>query len=139
MARFYYVKGMPKVDLHCCIYQGSIAVRIVIVRRQEDRGKLGSCSYLSQYDALQRNDRHRKRIKSRVADRGFRLQTGRAVKAFSYDRATCRNARYNCRTAACCAGSQEQYLTDRKIESIWWRCKRWWWRKAWPGHLHRSS
>ena len=53
--------------------------------RRKVRAKQGSCSYLSH------TTRSRgmiavaiiKRIESRVVDRGFRLQTGRAVKVFS--------------------------------------------------------
>jgi hypothetical protein len=47
LARLYRIKGMQKAGLHCCIHQGSIAVKIVIVQRQEERGKLSLCLYLS--------------------------------------------------------------------------------------------
>jgi hypothetical protein len=66
LARSYRMKGMPRAGLHCCIHGGSIAVRIVIVRRREERGELSSCSYLSQYDALQRNDRRRDSQEDRI-------------------------------------------------------------------------
>ena len=52
LARSYRMKGMPRAGLHCCIHRGSIAVRIVIVRRREEGGELSSCSCLSQCDAL---------------------------------------------------------------------------------------
>jgi hypothetical protein len=52
LAKSYRMKGMPRAGLHCCIHQGSIAVRIVMVRRREEGGELSSCSYLSQCDAL---------------------------------------------------------------------------------------
>ena len=48
----------------------SIAVRIMMVRRQEG-GELSSCSYLDQYDATQRSDRHRD-------SQEHRIQSGRS-------------------------------------------------------------
>ena len=36
LVRLYRIKRMLKASLHCCIYQGSIAVKIVIVRRREE-------------------------------------------------------------------------------------------------------
>ena len=113
------MKGMPRAGLHCCIHRGSIAVRIVMVRRREEGGELSSCSYLSQCDALQRNDRRRDSQEDRIQSgrsrvlasnwpcrQGFQLRQGR--------RTSCRNRRYNCRTAPCCAGLHEQSLAQGK-------------------------
>jgi hypothetical protein len=47
-------------------FDRSPTVRIVMVRRREEGGELSSCSYLSQYDALQRNDRRRDSQKDRI-------------------------------------------------------------------------
>jgi len=91
LARSYRMNGMPRAGLHCCIHQGSIAVRIVIVmRRREEGGELSSCSYLSQCDALQRNDRRRDSQEDRIQSgrsrvlasnwscrQGFQLRQGR--------------------------------------------------------------
>ena len=66
LARSYRMKGMPRAGRHCCIHRGSIAVRIVMVRRREEGGELSSCSSLSQCDALQRNDRRRDNQEDRI-------------------------------------------------------------------------
>jgi hypothetical protein len=66
LARPYRMKGMPRAGLHSCIHRRSIAVRIVMVRRREEGGELSSCSYLSQCDALQRNDRRRDSQEDRI-------------------------------------------------------------------------
>jgi len=63
-----------------------------MVRRREEGSELSSRSYLGQCDAIQKNDRHRDsrehRIQSgRSEDRGFWLETSRAVKAFQLRRA----------------------------------------------------
>jgi len=52
LARSYRMKGMPRASLHCRSHRGSIAVRIVMVRRREEGGELSSCSYLGQCDAI---------------------------------------------------------------------------------------
>jgi len=119
LAKSYRMKGMPRAGLHCCIHQGSIAVRIVMVRRREEGGELSSCSYLSQCDALQRNDRRRDSQEDRIQSgrsrvlasnwpcrQGFQLRQGQ--------RTSCRNPRYNCRTAPSCAVLHEQYLAQGK-------------------------
>jgi len=86
-----------------------------MVQRQEEGGELSSCSYLSQCDALKRNDRRRDRIqsgRSRVlasnwpCSQGFQLRQAQQT--------SCRNPRYNCRTAASCAVLHEQYFAQRK-------------------------
>jgi hypothetical protein len=89
LARSYCMKGMPRAGLHFCIHQGSIAVRIVMVRQREEGAEPSSCSYLSQCDALRRNDRRRDSQEDRIQSgrSRFWLQTGRAVKAFSCGRA----------------------------------------------------
>jgi len=69
LARPYRMKGMPRAGLHSCIHRRSIVVRIVrivMVRRREEGGELSSCSYLSQCDALQRNDRRRDSQEDRI-------------------------------------------------------------------------
>ena len=119
LARSYRMKGMPRAGLHCCIHRGSIAVRIVMVRRREEGGELSSCSYLSQCDALQRNDRRRDSQENRIQSgrsrvlasnwpcrQGFQLRQGQ--------RTSCRNPRYNCRTAPSCAVLHEQCLAQGK-------------------------
>ena len=119
LARSYRMKGMPSAGLHRCIHPGTIAVRIVMVRRQEEGGELSSCSYLSRCDALQRNDRRRDSQEDRIQSgrsrvltsnwpcrQGFQLRQGH--------RTSCRNPRYNCRTAPCCAVLHEQYLARGK-------------------------
>jgi hypothetical protein len=119
LARPYRMKGMPRAGLHYCIYRGSIAVRIVMVRRREEGGELSSCSYLSQCDAFQRNDRRRDSQEDRIQSgrsrvlasnrpcrQGFQLRQGQQT--------SCRNPRYNCRTAPCRAVLHEQYLAQGK-------------------------
>jgi hypothetical protein len=64
-------------------------VRVVMVRQEGERAESNSCSYLNQYDAIQRDDRHHegreyriKSSKSRVLAsncpyQGFQLRRGR--------------------------------------------------------------
>ena len=89
LARSYRMKGMLRAGLYCCIHRGSIAVRIVIVRQREEGGELSL--YSTSVNAMSFRGMIAvatvKDIESRVADRGFCLQTGRAVKAFSCGRA----------------------------------------------------
>jgi hypothetical protein len=124
LARSYRMKVMPRAGLHCCIHRGSIAVRIVMVRRREEGGELSSCSYLSQCDALQRNDRCRD-------SREDRIQSGRSRVLAS---------KWPCRQAFSCGRAGEPavvtfdtaavpYLVTRSCmnntllrESIWWGC-----------------
>jgi hypothetical protein len=80
LAKSYRMKGMPRASLQCRSHRGSIAVRIVMVRRRGEGSELNSCSYLGQCDAIQRNDRrrdsHRHRIQSgrsrRIEGSGFK-------------------------------------------------------------------
>jgi hypothetical protein len=118
------MKEMPRAGLHYCIHRGSIAVRIVMVRRREEGSELSSCSYLSQCDALQRMIAVAtvKRIESRVADRGFWLQTGRAVKAFSCGRAG-EPAVVTLDTTAVPRLVARSCINNTLLrESIWWGC-----------------
>jgi hypothetical protein len=124
LARSYRMKRMPRVGLHCCIRRGSIAVRIVMVRRREEGGELSLCSYLSQCDASRGMTAVAtvKRIESRVADRGFWLQTGRAVKAFSCGRAG-EPAVVTLDTTAVSSLVARSCMNNTLLrESIWWGC-----------------
>jgi len=52
LAKSYRMKGMPRASLQCRSHRGSIAVRIVMVRRRGEGSELNSCSYLGQCDAI---------------------------------------------------------------------------------------
>jgi hypothetical protein len=74
LARSNHIKGMLRASLHYYSHRGSIAMRIIIVRRRKEGGELSLCLYLGQFDTrgvitiiIVRS------IKSRVADRGFWL------------------------------------------------------------------
>jgi len=95
-----------------------------MVRQREEGAELSLCSYLSQCDALQRNDRRSdiQRIESRVADQGFWLQTGCAVKAFSFIRAG-EPAAVTVDTTAVPRLVARACMNNPLLrESIWWRC-----------------
>jgi hypothetical protein len=121
-ARSYRMKGMPRAGLHCRIHRGSIAVRIVMVRRREEGGELSSCSYLSQCDALQRNDRHRDSQEDRIQSgrsrvlvsnwpcrQGFQLWQGREPTVVTLD--TTAVPRLVARSCM-----------NNTLLSIWWGC-----------------
>ena len=120
LARSYRMKGMPRAGLHCCIHRGSIAVRIVMVRRREEGGELSSCSYLSQCDALQRNDRRRDSQEDRIQSGRSRVLASnwpcrQGFQLRQDQRTSCRNPRYNYRTVPSCAVLHEQYLAQGKL------------------------
>jgi hypothetical protein len=124
LARSYCMNGMPRAGLHCCIHRGSIAVRIVMVRQREKGGELSSCSYLSQCDALRRNDRRRDSQEDRIQRGGSRVLASnwpcrQGFQLWQGRRTNCPNPRYNCRTAPCCAVCMNNTLLR---ESIWWGC-----------------
>ena len=124
LARSYRMKGMPRAGLHCCIHRRSIAVRIVMMRRREEGGELSSCSI--SVNAMPSRGMIAvatvKRIESRVADRGFWLQTGRAVKAFSCGRTSEPAVVTLDTTTVPCLLARSCMNNTLLRESIWWRC-----------------
>jgi hypothetical protein len=74
LARSNRIKGMLRASLHYYSHRGSIAVRIVIVRRRKEGAELSLCLYLGQRDARGVIAITTVRsIESKVADQGFWL------------------------------------------------------------------